>query len=94
MISPDYPFVETRTLRRHFETGKYVDRELREKLPSPLYWVRPGSRKILWNLVLVRDYILHGGDRPEHQRLIEEYLASIEPPQIHPPKAARAAKGG
>jgi hypothetical protein len=75
-----FRFVETRTLRQYFEIGKFGEAKLRCQLPSPLYWIQP-DRKVLWNLELVRDYLLHGGDTPEHQRLIEEYLATLEPPQ-------------
>ena len=75
MKIPNFPFVSSRTLRTHFEFGKYVETQLRRKLPCPLYWIQP-DRKVLWNFFLVQDYILHG-DRPEHQRLVERYLQSL-----------------
>ena len=75
-MQPHYPFVSTRTLRSHFEIGKFGEAELRKKLPSPLYWIQP-DRKVLWNLVLVRDYLLKK-DSPSHQDLIKTYLASLE----------------
>jgi hypothetical protein len=71
-----YLFVSSRTLRsQHFEIGKYGEAELRKRLPSPIYWIQP-DRKILWNLVLLRDWLLHG-DRPDHQRLVEQYLQTL-----------------
>jgi hypothetical protein len=84
-----FRFVETRTLRQHFEIGKFGEAKLRNQLPSPLYWIQP-DRKILWNFELVRDYLLNGGDRPEHQRLIEEYLATLEPAKSKPPSRGAA----
>jgi len=71
-----FPYVSTLTLRsQHFEIGKFGEAELRKKLPSPLYWIQP-DRKVLWNVHLVKDYLLNG-DRPDHQRLIEQYLSSL-----------------
>ena len=76
IIAPFYPFVSTRTLRScHFEIGKFREAELRKTLPSPLYWIQP-ERKVLWNLNLLKDYLLNG-DRPEHQRLVEQYLETL-----------------
>lgn len=72
-----FPYVSTRTLRlKHLELGKHRESELRRQLPSPLYYVFSG-RKILWNLELVKDWVLNGGDRAEHQRLIESYLSTL-----------------
>lgn len=86
-----FPFVDTRILRQHFHVGKYLERQLRQKLPSPLYWIQP-DRKVLWNFVLIRDYLLDGGDTPEHQQLVEDYLATLEkPPQTKTPKTSRVA---
>jgi hypothetical protein len=88
MVAASFPFVETRTLRQHFEIGKFGEAKLRNQLPSPLYWIQP-DRKVLWNWILVRDYLLNGGDRPEHQRLTEEYLATLEPSKRGTPKSNR-----
>ncbi len=73
-----YPFVSSRTLRsQHFEIGKYGEAEMRKRLPSPLYWIKTqGNRKTLWNVRLLKDWLLHG-DRPDHQRLIEQYLQTL-----------------
>lgn len=79
ILPQSFPFVDTRAFRKHFQLGKFGEAVLRQKLPSPLYWIQP-DRKVLWNLHLVRDYLLNG-DGPEHQRLVESYLKSL-------PKAA------
>lgn len=79
-MQQSYPFVSTRTLRAsHFEIGKFGEAQLRKQLQSPLYWIQP-DRKVLWNLVLVRDYLLNG-DSPSHQRLIESYLTTLQTSQ-------------
>jgi hypothetical protein len=71
-----FPYVSSRTFRsQHFDIGKWGEAELRKKLPSPLYWIQP-DRKVLWNVHLVKDYLLNG-DRPDHQRLVEQYLSSL-----------------
>lgn len=82
-MQQNYPFVSTRTLRScHFEIGKFGEAQLRKQLQSPLYWIQP-DRKVLWNLVLVRDYLLNG-DTPTHQRLIESYLLTLQNGQSIP----------
>jgi hypothetical protein len=76
IVTDLYPFVSTRTLRTgHFEIGKFREAELRKQLPSPLYWIQP-ERKVLWNLVLLKDWLLHG-DLPDHQRMVEQYLQTL-----------------
>lgn len=71
-----YPFISTATLRKHFDIGKFGEAELRKKLPSPLYWIQP-DRKVLWNFILLRDYLLKG-DCDEHQKLIQKYLDALK----------------
>jgi hypothetical protein len=78
MVAASFPFVDTRTFRQYYQLGKFGEAKLRNQLPSPLYWIQP-NRKVLWNWILVQDYLLNGGDRPEHQQLIEEYLETLEP---------------
>lgn len=70
-----FTYVDTRTFRKHFAYGKFGEAALRDKLANPIYWIKP-DRKVLWNLVLVRDFLLNG-DGPEHQRLVEEYLSTL-----------------
>ncbi len=71
-----WPFVCSKTVRdRYFDYGKYGEAQLRKKLPRPLYWIRP-ARKVLWNVRLLQDFLLHG-DRPDHQNLVEQYLKTL-----------------
>lgn len=72
-----FPYVDTQTFRNHFQLGKFCESRLREKLPNPIYWIQP-DRKVLWNLRLIQDYLLNG-DCPSHQRLVEQYLSTLEP---------------
>lgn len=71
-----FPYIDTRTLRSHFQIGKFGEAKLREQLPSPIYWIQP-ERKVLWNFRLIQDYLLNG-DGPNHQRLVEEYLTTLD----------------
>jgi hypothetical protein len=88
----EFPFIGSDRLEQYLDIRKSQRLELRAKLPSPLYWYQfPDGRKIFWNWVLVRDYLLNGGNRPEHQRLIEEYLESLEPAKTAKTPKARAA---
>lgn len=76
MIACRYPFVDTRSLRQHFQLGKFGEAALRRKLPSPIYWIQP-DRKILWNFELIKNYLLNG-DCPAHRKVVESYLQSIQ----------------
>jgi hypothetical protein len=58
-------------------SADYYNKELRPKLREKIYWFRlPGSSRILWNINLVRDWLVNG-DCPGHQRAIEAYLKSL-----------------
>jgi hypothetical protein len=73
----DFPFFGSEILEQRLDLRKHSRGKLQKLLPSPLYWWQfPGARKIFWNWVLVQDYLLHG-DGPSHQRLVEEYLATL-----------------
>jgi hypothetical protein len=76
-MTENFAFIETRSLRSRIELGKFGEASLRKQLPSPIYWFRsPGGRKVLWNWILVRDYLLNG-DSHDHQKLVEKYLLSV-----------------
>lgn len=78
-LTREFAFIGSDRLEQYLDVRKNQRMELRAKLPSPLYWFQfPDGRKIFWNWVLVRDYLLNGGNTPEHQRLVEEYLATLE----------------
>lgn len=74
----EFPAIGSDKLEDRLDIRSQQRKELRTKLPSPLYWWQfPGGRKIFWNWVLVQDYLLNGGDTPEHQRLVESYLKTL-----------------
>ena len=80
IVQREFPFIGSAKLEQYLDIGKQQRNALRAKLPSPLYWFQfPDGRKIFWNWILLRDYLLNGGNNPQHQRLIEEYLASLDP---------------
>jgi hypothetical protein len=91
-IVRDFPFIGSDRLGRIMDVRKSQRGELRETLPSPLYWFcYPGGRKIFWNWVLVRDYLLNG-DGPDHQRLVEEYMQTLpDPPDGKTPRTSQDA---
>jgi hypothetical protein len=76
---PDFywPWVQTRVLRAYYcNVGSNIESTLRDTLPEGLYWAKlPESRLIVWNARLMQSYVALAGT-PEHQRLIERYLAS------------------
>jgi hypothetical protein len=56
---------------------EYVRTDLKNTLQEGLYWFRlPNSVRILWNLNLVRDWLVNG-NCPAHTRAIEKYIASL-----------------
>ena len=77
-----YKFVsETEIKRNHIDITAWQSTQLRAKLPKSVYWIQPIERgKIHWNIDLLLDYLI-SGERPEHQRLVEEYISTL-------PKAA------
>jgi hypothetical protein len=74
-----WPWGQTRVLRTHWvNVGANVEATLRDTLPEGLYWAKlSNSRLIVWNLRLVRSYVALAGT-PDHQRLVERYLASLK----------------
>jgi hypothetical protein len=57
------------TLRRWKKTGAIID--------GIHYQLLPGSRTMLYNLDLLRDFIACGGNSIAHQRSIESYFNSL-----------------
>jgi hypothetical protein len=51
------------------------------------WWTLPNSDRILWNLDLVRDWMVNGNS-PAHQRAIERYLKSLPSSDDYQPQAA------
>lgn len=74
-----WPWGQTRVLRAYWvNVGANVEATLRDTLAEGLYWSKlPESRLIVWNLRLIQSYVSNA-DTPEHQRLVERYLKSLE----------------
>jgi hypothetical protein len=73
-----FKFLSEAAIRaERFDISAWQSAQLRATLPKGIYWIQPVERgKILWNLILLIDY-LTSGDRPEHQILVEEYIATL-----------------
>jgi hypothetical protein len=74
-LPQEFQFVQSRELEKHFQFGKHQRVALARRLPQGIYWIQP-DRAFLWNITLVTDYLLNG-DGPAHQRLTEQYLATL-----------------
>ena len=73
-----FKFVSEAEFRRdYYSLSRWEFDQLREKLQKFTYWIQPTERgKIHWNRDLLIDY-LSNGDRPEHQKLLEEYISTL-----------------
>lgn len=71
-----FPMVGNQTLHQHIELTKNNRDCLRAELKSPIYWIQR-NRKVWWNLTLVKDWFLNGPG-PNHDRLVEDYLKTLE----------------
>jgi hypothetical protein len=73
-----FQFLTEKHIKAHFfQLTRWQTSKLRDELPKGIYWVQftiGGS--YYWNWTLLQDYLLQG-NRPEHQSLVEEFLASI-----------------
>ena len=73
-----FRFLTERSIKQDkLELTRFQSAQLRAKLPKGIYWlqiVRGGL--IQWNWTLLQDYVING-DRPEHQALVEEYMATL-----------------
>jgi hypothetical protein len=81
--SPDrFRFLTERSIKQDkIELTRFQSSQLRAKLPKGIYWLQIANGGLVqWNWTLLQDYLING-DRPEHQSLVEEYMAAL-------PKAA------
>jgi hypothetical protein len=75
--SKRFKFVRETTVRKDYiEISRSQAATLRTQLPKGIYWIQPTGRVVLWNWVLLNDYLVNG-DRPDHQALVEEYLSTL-----------------
>jgi hypothetical protein len=77
-----FQFMTEAFIRENYiQFTSFQSKSLRSKLPRGIYWLQITSGGIIqWNWTILQDYLING-DRPEHQALVEEYLATL-------PKAA------
>jgi hypothetical protein len=74
-VEQEWPFVASDPfLKQGFGLKATQRSKLAQRLPQGVYWIKPGGRNFRWNKRLVTDFILNG-DRPEHQQLVEQYVA-------------------
>jgi len=74
-----FPFVDKKELQEHLRLSDRSLASWREKLPTPIYFIQP-DRKFLYNLTLWKHYFLAGAGK-EHDRLVEEYAATLPAPR-------------
>ncbi|MCY7336959.1 MAG: hypothetical protein LH613_12220 [Chamaesiphon sp.] len=71
-------FTERSLKEKKIELTRWQSAQLRAKLPRGLYWLQIAKKGLIqWNWTLLQDYLINGKDRPEHQALIEEFLATL-----------------
>jgi hypothetical protein len=76
-ILNEFKFITERALREDVvQITRHQSTLLRQKLPQGTYWLQPTGRLVLWNYKLLVDYLVNG-DRPEHQALVEKFLATL-----------------
>jgi hypothetical protein len=77
-VSDRFRFLTERSIKAEkLEITKFQSAQLRAKLPKGVYWLQITEGGLVqWNWTLLQDYLING-DRPEHQQLVEEYLATL-----------------
>jgi hypothetical protein len=77
-----FQFMTEAFIRENYvQFTSFQSTSLRKKLPRGIYWLQITKGGIVqFNWTLLQDFLVNG-DRPEHQALVEEYLATL-------PKAA------
>lgn len=73
-----FRFITEKSIRKDkIELTRFQSAQLRAKLPKGIYYIQIASNGLVsWNWTLLQDYLING-DRPEHQALVEEYLATL-----------------
>jgi hypothetical protein len=74
-----FPFVRTKEMVASSGLSPDTLKQLRrEVLEEKIYWFHPpGSIRVLWNVRLVRDWLVNGGDSADHKRAIESFYESL-----------------
>ena len=73
-----FKFLTERSLKeKKIELTRWQSAQLRGKLPRGIYWIQIAKGGLIqWNWRILNDFLIFG-NRPEHQELIEEYLATL-----------------
>ena len=73
-----FRFLTERSIKQEkLELTRFQSAQLRAKLPKGIYWLQIAKAGLVqWNWTLLQDYLVNG-DRPEHQALVEEYMATL-----------------
>jgi hypothetical protein len=73
-----FRFLTEKSIKKDkIELTRFQSAQLRAKLPKGIYYIQIANAGLVsWNWTLLQDYLVNG-DRPDHQTLIEEYLATL-----------------
>lgn len=73
-----FRFLTEKTIKQEkIELTRFQSAQLRSKLPPGIYYLQITKAGLVqWNWTLLQDYLVNG-DRPEHQKLVEEYLSTL-----------------
>jgi hypothetical protein len=74
-----FPFVRTKEMVASSGLSADTLKQLRrEVLAEKIYWFHPpGSVRVLWNIRLVRSWLVMGGDSLDHKKEIETFYKSL-----------------
>jgi hypothetical protein len=75
-----FPFVRTKEMVASSGLSPDTLKQLRRDniLKEKIYWFHPpGSVRVLWNIRLVRDWLINGGDSLDHKKAIESFYKSL-----------------
>jgi hypothetical protein len=73
-----FRFLTERSIKKEkLELTRFQSAQLRAKLPKGIYYIQIAKGGLVsWNWTLLQDLLVNG-DRPDHQILVEEYLATL-----------------
>jgi hypothetical protein len=78
-----FPFVRTKEMVATSGLSADSLKQLRTTvLTESIYWFRPpGTTRILWNAVLVRDFLIRGTSQ-HHSQAVENFLKTLPSTQV------------
>jgi hypothetical protein len=74
-----FQFMTEAFIRENYiQITPFQSKSLRSKLPKGIYWLQITKGGLIqFNWTLLQDFLVNG-DRPDHQKLVEEYLSTLE----------------